>query len=76
MQTVSKRGNPTEKKQPQGIIVDLLKKQAQQPSSSKGSGFRPLDVPLSRNTRKSEDPSKSSTLYDSFLAVLTSSRRS
>ena len=76
VQTISKRSNASEKKQPQGRIVDFLKKQAQQPSSSKGSGFKPLDAPLSRNTKKSEEHSKSSTLYDSFLTVLTSSRRS
>jgi hypothetical protein len=46
-----------------------LKKQAQQPPSSKGSGLRPLDVSLSGNKRKPEDPSKSSTLSDSFPDV-------
>lgn len=70
MHTTSKGSNACEKKKPQGIIVDLLKKQAQQSPSSKGSGFRPLDASLSRNTRKPEEPSKSPTLYDSFQAVL------
>ncbi|KAH9057936.1 hypothetical protein EDB83DRAFT_1036071 [Lactarius deliciosus] len=59
-----------EKKQPQGRIVDFLKKQAQQPSAGKVSGLRPLDAPLSGNTRKSEYVYKSSTLSDSFPAVL------
>ncbi|KAH9000819.1 hypothetical protein EDB86DRAFT_3101127, partial [Lactarius hatsudake] len=59
-----------EKKQPQGRIVDFLKKQAQQPSAGKDSGLRPLDAPLSGNTRKPEYISKSSTLSDSFPAVL------
>jgi hypothetical protein len=68
--TTAKRSGACEKKQPQGRIVDFLKKQAQQPPPSKGSGFRPLDASLSGNTRKSKDSSKSSTLYDSFPAVL------
>ena len=68
--TTSKKSNACEKKKPQGIIVDFLKKQAQQSPSSKGSGFRPLDAPLSRNTRKPEDSLKSSTLHDSFPTVL------
>ncbi|KAI9452751.1 hypothetical protein F5148DRAFT_497696 [Russula earlei] len=33
----------TEKKRPQGRIVDFLNKQAQQPPSDSGSGLRPLD---------------------------------
>lgn len=67
MHTTAKRSGACEKKQPQGRIVDCLKKQAQQPPPSKGSGFRPLDASLSRNTRNSKNSSK---IYDSFSAVL------
>ncbi|KAI9444247.1 hypothetical protein H4582DRAFT_1920356, partial [Lactarius indigo] len=70
VRAISEVNKSCEKKQPQGRIVDFLKKQAQQPSAGKGSGLRPLDAPLSRNTRKSEAPSKLSTLSDSFPAVL------
>lgn len=66
--TISKN-KACEKKQPQGRIVDLLKKHAQQPPSGKGSGLRPLDASLSGNTKKPEDPSKNSTLSDFFPAV-------
>ncbi|KAI9458889.1 hypothetical protein BJY52DRAFT_1267770 [Lactarius psammicola] len=68
---ISKRNKTCEKKQPQGRIVDLLKKQAQQPPSGKGSGLRPLDASLSGNGRKTEGPSKSSTISDSFPTVLS-----
>ncbi|KAH8998133.1 hypothetical protein EDB92DRAFT_1838135 [Lactarius akahatsu] len=67
---ISEINKAYEKKQPKGRIVDLLKKQAQQPSAGKISGLRPLDAPLSGNTRKPGYPSKSSTLSDSFPAVL------
>ena len=46
-----------------------MKKQAQQPSSGKGSGLRPLDASLSGITRKPEDPSKSSTPSDCFPGI-------
>ncbi|KAH9174713.1 hypothetical protein EDB89DRAFT_2067285 [Lactarius sanguifluus] len=67
---ISEINKAYEKKQPQGRIVDFLKKQAQQPSAGNGSGLRPLDAPLSGTTRKPEYLSKSSTLSDSFPAVL------
>ncbi|KAH9055638.1 hypothetical protein EDB87DRAFT_1290604 [Lactarius vividus] len=67
---ISEKNKACEKKQPQGRIVDFLKKQAQQPPAGKGSGLRPLGAPLSGNTRKLEGPSKASTLSDSFPAVL------
>ena len=70
VQTTSKRNKACEKNQPQGIIVDFFKKQAQQPPSGKGSGLRLLDASLSGNTRIPEDPSKSSTLSDYFPDVL------
>ena len=49
------------KKQPQGKIVDLLRKQAQQPPSNMGSGLRPTDVPsMSRDAKKLDNQFKRS----------------
>jgi hypothetical protein len=47
------------KKQPQGKIVDLLRKQAQQLPSNTGSGLRPTDVPsMSRDAKKLDNQFK------------------
>src|SRR6266852_27869 len=49
------------KKQPQGKIVDLLRKQAQQLPSNTGSGLRPADVSsISRDAKKLDNQSKRS----------------
>jgi hypothetical protein len=48
-----------DKKQPQGRIVDLLKKQAQQPSSNTCPGLRPSDtVPRFSGAKKLDNKSK------------------
>lgn len=47
------------KKQPQGKIVDLLRKQAQQLPSNTGSGLRPTDVSsISRDAKKPDNQFK------------------
>ncbi len=46
-----------------------MKKQAQQPPSYKGLGIRPLDAPVSRDTRKLEGSSKGSSHSGSFPAI-------
>ena len=49
------------KNQPQGKIVDLLRKQAQQLPSNTGSGLRPTDVPsMSRDAKKLDSQFKCS----------------
>ena len=51
--TVSNKATTNcDKKQPQGRIVDLLKKQAQQPPSDTCPGLRPLETSLSSGSNK------------------------
>ena len=47
-----------DKKQPQGRILDLLKKQAQQPPSDACPGLRPLDTSRSSGANKLENSKK------------------
>ncbi|KAI0287676.1 hypothetical protein BC826DRAFT_1188872 [Russula brevipes] len=58
-----------DKKQTQGRIVDLLKKQAQQPSLDAGSGLRPSDTPLSTSAKKlSSHPKRPSPPHSGTMA--------
>src|SRR5260221_7280558 len=54
----SKTTPKCDKKQPQGRIVDLLKKQAQQPPSDTRPGLKPLDTSRSSGANKLGENSK------------------
>ncbi|KAI0305225.1 hypothetical protein B0F90DRAFT_1666683 [Multifurca ochricompacta] len=65
-----------DKKQPQGRIVDLFKKQAEQPPLAKASGLRPSDAPSrSSGTRRRKDCSKKPAILDS-VAIIPESKNS
>ncbi|KAI0252994.1 hypothetical protein BJV78DRAFT_1360550, partial [Lactifluus subvellereus] len=64
-----------DKKQPQGRIVDLLKKQAQQPASDTASGLRPHDTSLSSDARKHEDCPRKLDLTHAGSIVSASGQR-
>lgn len=66
-----------DKKQPQGRIVDFLKKQAQQPPSDTSSGLRPPDASfLSSDAKKLASHIKKSPPFGSSTATSTSGRPS
>ena len=66
----NKTNRKYEKRQPQGRIVDLLKKQAQQPPKDTGSGLRPTEVSfLSRGGKKVDDRFKRPAPPDSGTAA-------
>jgi hypothetical protein len=63
------------KKQPQGKIVDLLRKQAQQLPSNTGSGLRPTDVSsISRDAKKPDNQFKKPASPCSGTATLVKGR--
>jgi hypothetical protein len=65
-----------DKKQPQGRIVDLLKKQAQQPASDTASGLRPhVASSLSSDAMKHGDCSRKLGLTNAGSIVLASGQR-
>ena len=66
----NKSNKKYEKKQPQGRIVDLLKKQAQQPPKDTGSGLRPTEASFpSRGARRVDNRFKRPTPPDSGTAA-------
>ncbi len=65
-----------DKKQPQGRIADLLRKQAQQMPSDTGLGLRPTDAPLSRGTKKLDNNFKRPILPRSDTITLVKRRPS
>jgi hypothetical protein len=71
----NKTNKKYEKKQPQGRIVDLLKKQAQRPLKDTGSGLRPTEASfLSRGTKKVDNRFKRPAPPDSGTAPIAKRR--